>query len=206
MQQMQTTTNNCPLGDHLQKYWARLSEPERRMQLDEQALYSLTPQVLGSELAQRLPGKTVVDMLCGAGGDAIAFARNGKSVTAIEQDPARLRMAEFNASIFRIGSGIKFVQGDALEVVQGLKAEAVYLDPPWGGPDYWKKEAFTLSNFNPDGELLIAAAFQAAPTVLIKLPKNFDMGEFERIGVDAQVAEHSINGALCFRSALLHRK
>lgn len=131
-------SERCPFGEGLQRYWDRLSPREREMSLDEEALYSLAPQEVGLEIAAEIPGRSVIDAFCGAGGLAIALARKGKRVIAIDLDPARLEMARRNADLFGIEKQIEFVAGDASSRLPTMSADAVLLDPPWGGPDYWK--------------------------------------------------------------------
>ena len=44
----------------------------------------------------------MIDAGCGAGGNAIGFARGGARVTAIEQDVQRLAMARHNAEVYGV--------------------------------------------------------------------------------------------------------
>src|SRR5688500_12753574 len=78
-------------------------------QLDEEGRYSLTPEIIALEMAERVHGKHVVDLGAGAGGNAIGFARAGCTVTAIEQDAKRLALARHNARCYGVESQIRFV-------------------------------------------------------------------------------------------------
>ena len=44
---------------------------------------------------------SVADLFCGCGGNAIAFARRGISVKAVDTNAARLQMAQHNARIYQ---------------------------------------------------------------------------------------------------------
>src|SRR5204863_9636209 len=60
--------------------------------LVEDGRYSLAPEIIALEMAERVSGKHVVDLGAGAGGNAIGFARAGCTVTATEQDAKRLAL------------------------------------------------------------------------------------------------------------------
>jgi len=100
--------------------------------LDTQARRSLTPEDLALVLGRRARRCSVIDACCGAGGNAIGFARAGCKVTAIEVDPARLALAVHNAELYGVSSRVRFVVGDALEIVPALEADLLFVDPPWG--------------------------------------------------------------------------
>jgi hypothetical protein len=111
------------------------------VRLDDEARWSLTPEALALALGERAAalraGMKVVDAGCGAGGNAIGFARAGCEVIAIERAPQRLAMARHNAAVYGVAERIRFVEGDALEAIGALQAELLFVDPPWG-PDYDK--------------------------------------------------------------------
>ena len=39
---------------------------------------------------------------------------------------------------------IEFITGDYMKLAPSLKADVVFLSPPWGGPDYSKAEVFDI--------------------------------------------------------------
>lgn len=64
--------------------------------------------------ARRFRDLHVHDLCSGVGGDALALARCARSVTAVDQDPARLVLLEHNAGVF--GLDIPTLVGDATTV------------------------------------------------------------------------------------------
>jgi tRNA/tmRNA/rRNA uracil-C5-methylase (TrmA/RlmC/RlmD family) len=70
---------------------------------------------------------TVADLGCGVGMDAIALAKAGATVLAIERDPARLIFAQANAEVCGVADRINFRQGDVTTL--DWEADAVYWDP-----------------------------------------------------------------------------
>ena len=107
-------------------------------QLDEEGRYSLTPEIIAFEIAQRVSGEHVVDLGAGAGGNAIGFARAGCTVTAIEQDAKRMALARHNARCYGVESQIRFVNADGVTLLPELNADLLFVDPPWGR-DYNKQ-------------------------------------------------------------------
>nr|WP_255215929.1 trimethylguanosine synthase [Pseudenhygromyxa sp. WMMC2535] len=85
-------------------------------------------------MARWARGRPVVDAGCGVGGNAIAFAREGCPVVALERDAERLAMARHNAKVYGVAGRVRFVQGDALALApeHGGPDTLLFVDPPWG--------------------------------------------------------------------------
>src|SRR4029079_8099373 len=112
---------------------------------------------------------------CGAGGNAIGFARAGCKVTAIESDALRLRMARHNAALYGVERRIAFVHGDARELVPSLQADLLFVDPPWGRG--YDKTRLSLADL-PLLEALIAERRHFA-RLWAKVPPSFDASEID---------------------------
>ena len=186
--------NKCPLGDNLQHYWDRLSELEKKMQFDEEGLFSLAPQRVALEIAKNTQGSLVVDAFCGVGGSAIAFALIGKKVIAVDSHKGRLNMAKSNARLFQVSSRIEFIEGDCIEMLPSLNPDSIFLDPPWGGTDYGEIGKFKLSNFEPDGEELLELSFSITDSVIMRLPKNFDLDKLKIVNKSYELQHNYLDG------------
>lgn len=135
---------------------ARLEEAKRQRQrsagfsrpgviLDEETRLGLTPEQLALALGQkakraiearvdRSPSDAppaVIDACCGAGGNAIGFARAGLRVVAIEPDAERLAAARHNARVYGVSDQIELIEGDAREHLAAHPAALWFLDVPW---------------------------------------------------------------------------
>lgn len=108
--------------------------------LDDEMRIGLTPEQLALSLGERakqvlanrsLDPQSVVDACCGAGGNAIGFARAGLRVIALELDARRLAAARHNAKLYGVADRIAFVQGDARDLVAEHRAALWFLDVPW---------------------------------------------------------------------------
>lgn len=53
-------------------------------------------------------------------------------------------MAKHNANVYGVADRIEFIIGDFLSLCDSLKADCVFLSPPWGGPQYLKEECYDL--------------------------------------------------------------
>ncbi len=169
-----------PFGPELQEAWNHryelFSKFDRGIQTDVVGLYSVTPEKTAKEIAKNIKVNTIVDAFCGIGGTAIAFAGICQKVYAIDLDQNRLDMARHNAGIYGRGN-IEFVYGDFLQLAPQLKAGAVFLDPPWGGPAFMDKKNFGLNDFAPNGQQLLETAFKYFPKVILRVPQQFDFDE-----------------------------
>jgi trimethylguanosine synthase len=176
----------CPFGQDVGKYWDRrydlFSKFDDGIQLDREALFSTKPESCALSIARVLPGETVLDGLCGAGGTAIAFARKGKRVRAVDIDKRKIEMARHNSRIYGCEDRIEFINDDVRNVLRSNRtADAIYFDPPWGGPSYYMKPRFTLADFEPDGNELIRLATSRAVRIAFTLPTNFDISEIGKV-------------------------
>jgi hypothetical protein len=138
---------------------------------DEIGRMSLTPESLAMQMAAWAQGRAVVDAGCGIGGNAIAFARSGCPVLAIEADAGRLELARHNAAVYGVADKIEFVHADALALVaERSDPEAIlFVDPPWGAD--WSRGGCGLAELPLLAALLPYAASYAA--LWAKVPPSF---------------------------------
>lgn len=66
------------------------------------------------------------------------------SVIAIDLDPEKIKCARKNAAIYGVQDRIEFICADFFHVVDSgnLRADVIFLSPPWGGPDYLTSDIF----------------------------------------------------------------
>jgi trimethylguanosine synthase len=149
--------------------------------LDPEGRRSLTPEALALALGRRARRAHVVDAGCGAGGNAIGFARAGCKVTAIELDRGRLAMARWNARVYAVAERIRFLAGDARELVPELSADLLFVDAPWGGR--YDRQRVTLAEL-PLLQSLLAMRVRFA-RVWAKVPPSFDVRSLPHARVSA---------------------
>jgi len=171
-----------PFGPAYQEAWnhryALFSKFDLGIRTDAVGLYSVTPEKTAGEIAANISAGTIVDAFCGIGGTTIAFAAAGKIVYAIDIDPKRLEMARYNAGVYQ-QTDIEFIAGDFLHLAPQIHADAVFLDPPWGGPPALDKKTFHLNDFFPNGQQLLQTAFQYFTQVVLRVPEQFELSELK---------------------------
>jgi predicted RNA methylase len=155
-----------------------------RLKLDEEAFYSTTDQLTANKIArvlQRvLPDAVVTDATACVGGATLAFAAVFPRVHAIELDEVRYSYLRHNTSVLGISDKVSCIWGDALQVCAKLHQDIIFLDPPWGGPEYKSMERVSLTLSGRDLGDVCRALAPAAKYIAIKVPTNFDEDAFLR--------------------------
>lgn len=146
--------------------------------------YQVTPQAIAEHIASRFACyDVVVDPFSGCGGNIIQLARVCKHVIAIEIDPLKVRMAQHNARIYGVSDKIEWIIGDATQVLPHVRADAVFLSPPWGGLTY-SRDAFQLDDMcinGVSGTALFALARQVSNNIAYYVPKTTPAAALEAL-------------------------
>lgn len=154
----------------------------KKILMDEEALYSTTDQVTArkicDELSRFVPSTaTVIDATACIGGLTYSLTHVFKRVIAIEIDETRFGYLETNMGLLGVKGLVLCVHGDALTVCSNLDAEAIIIDPPWGGPEYKNVASLNLKLGNVDIYDVCVMLYDKNPVVkfiAIKVPVNFD--------------------------------
>ena len=95
-------------------------------------------------------------------------------VIAIDIDPKKIEMAKHNATIYGVADRIEFIVGDFFQLADTLKADVVFLSPPWGGPQYMKVDTYDLEeHLQPlPASQMMEKAKQISTNVAVFLPRN----------------------------------
>ncbi|CAN0171747.1 unnamed protein product [Ectocarpus sp. 4 AP-2014] len=184
------------------KYWGQryryFSRFDEGVTMDEEGWYSVTPEAIARHIAERVCCDVVVDPFVGCGGNAVQFALVAHLVFAIDIDPVKLEHARRNAAIYGVEDRIEFILGDAMKVLPTLKADAVFLSPPWGGPSYQGPKTFDLDSMIPpplSALEMFRAARQVTPNVVFFLPRNVDPYQVARLPAAAAAIPRGGAGA-----------
>ncbi|KAL3284721.1 hypothetical protein HHI36_018867 [Cryptolaemus montrouzieri] len=162
----------------LKKYWMRrfslFSRFDEGVKLDKESWYSVTPEIVAKHTAQRCKTDVIIDAFCGAGGNTIQFALTCKKVIAVDIDPIKIELARNNAKVYGVVDKIEFIVGDFMTLASNLKADVVFMSPPWGGPSYSNRLVYDLEKMlqpSPFSKLM-EAANTISKNVAVFLPKN----------------------------------
>ncbi|MFF6804664.1 methyltransferase domain-containing protein [Streptomyces sp. NPDC012616] len=117
-----------------------------------------------AERMKALGVTSVADLCCGIGGDAIALARAGIRVLAVDRDPAAAEAARANAEALGLSELIEVREADVTEVDTG-GYDAVFVDPARRGG---RGRIFDPEAYSPPLSWAVAAAL-AAPRAALKI-------------------------------------
>ncbi|XP_041268920.1 trimethylguanosine synthase [Onychostruthus taczanowskii] len=192
----------------LLKYWAQryrlFSRFDEGIKLDREGWFSVTPEKIAEHIAVRVSQSfncdIIVDAFCGVGGNAIQFALTSKRVIAIDIDPEKLCLARHNAEVYGVAEHIDFLCGDFMALAAGLRADVVFLSPPWGGPDYATAEIFDIQTMIcPDGFEIFRLSKKITNNIVYFLPRNADINQVASLagpGGKVEIEQNFLNNKL----------
>jgi hypothetical protein len=141
-----------------------------------------------------LSKKHITDLNGGIGGDTIAFGLVFKKVDSIEMNDETFELLEHNVKLYDLPN-VTLHHGDSTKIYN-WKTDILYMDPPWGGPDYKLKTKLDLFLGDLDIADYLEEIFQR-PTkpkhVFIKVPFNYNFEALERF---EHVKKHNV-GKFC---------
>ncbi|KAF6757438.1 Tgs1 protein [Ephemerocybe angulata] len=219
--------------EHLQKYFSqryrlfsRYSEAPGCL-LDDEGWFSVTPEKIANQIAERCRCDTILDGFCGVGGNAIAFAQTCNRVIALDVSPTRLALARHNAQIYGVADRIEFIQADYLTFIKTRalqanprKIDVIFLSPPWGGPSYLSGSTddqtaegehppYHLSSILPiDGADLFQRSRAITPNIAYFLPRNTVLSEIaelageENVEVEEEWTGSKLKALTCYYGGL----
>ncbi|XP_078396606.1 trimethylguanosine synthase isoform X4 [Cetorhinus maximus] len=192
----------------LTKYWVQryrlFSRFDEGVKLDQEGWFSVTPEKIAEHIANRVMQSfhcdIIVDAFCGVGGNSIQFALAGKRVIAVDIDPVKIDLAQNNARVYGVSEQIEFIVGDFMLLASDLKADAVFLSPPWGGPDYVNAKIFDLKTmmFHITSEIF-ALSQKITPNIIYFLPRNADIEQVASLagaGGRVEIEQNFLNNKL----------
>lgn len=184
-------TDICPFGPEYQLHWNlryKLFSKFDEAKVDAHGLYTMIPEKWALTVANEASGPNVLDVCSGLGSMSIAFARTGKSVTAIEIEADRVEMARHNARLYGVADRIEFRTQDITlpETLAALprNIDTLWIDPPWGKTvnDYRERPIVRLGDLAlGDTDLRDIASKIDCREVLFRIPRNFDIGIFAKV-------------------------
>ena len=90
---------------------------------------------------------TIIDAFAGIGGDSIFFSKYFQHVHAIEKNKTHFEVLKNNIEVLDL-SNVHLYMGNFMHIIQQAKLidtkYILYMDPPWGGPEYKKQEMIDL--------------------------------------------------------------
>ncbi len=157
------------------------------IQLTEEGKYSYTKRRDGNLTIDFLREKigplkhySILDCTGNVGGDTILFGLHFKQVHSIEIDEENFRALNHNVSLYKFDN-VHLHFGDSTKLFDKFATDIVYMDPPWGGPDYKTKTNLDVylgktrvDNFIKNDLLSDKRSAKERPKyIVLKLPFNY---------------------------------
>jgi hypothetical protein len=153
-----------------------------KLQTTEEGLYSITRKRDGERIlsiikynVKDLSNKTITDGTACMGGDTIQFAMSFHHVHSIEINSANFDCLVTNIGVYDLNN-ITLHKGDCTTLFN-WNTDVLYLDPPWGGPEYKTKTDLDLMLGSKRidvwlDEILIRK--NRPSYIILKLPHNYN--------------------------------
>ena len=177
----------------LQRYYY-FSKFDKGIIMDKESWYSVTPEEIAKYIAKLIKGKTIIDGFCGCGGNVIQFSKYCSKVYAIDISKTKLDMCKNNCKVYHCENNITFIHSDFLKMKNKIKADYIFLSPPWGGTKYKSYKVYSIKKFMyPDITEIIRVSINVAKNILFFLPRNLDLDELFNLcsSVKNEIEENS---------------
>ena len=157
-----------------------------KLKMTPEGEYSITKRKDGDVLIRHMKSvvkgmkqKTIADLTGNVGGDTILFALNFKKVFSYEIDSENFDALQNNVEIFELPN-VELQKGDSTKLYDG-STDVMYIDAPWGGPEYKEKKNMDLFLGSERIDLYVQKIMKKEKHpmyVFLKLPANYNFDRF----------------------------
>lgn len=174
-----------PFAPCIAAFYARRFELFSRyaegVRIDATSWYSITPERIAVRHAAlcAAPAGIAIDAFAGVGGNTVQLAARCERVVAIELDASRAALLAHNVRLHGASSRVDVLVGDFYQIAHRLRADCLFLSPPWGGPAYRRDRPFDVeADLSPplSAALGLARRHDVARRCVVFLPRNSDRG------------------------------
>jgi 16S rRNA G966 N2-methylase RsmD len=157
-------------------------EKRKQLKLDEEALYSVTDQYTADKISKEVKKlfpdiQTITDATACIGGNTYSFSKYFETVHAIELDILKYEYLAYNLSVLET-SNVTLWNGDSLSILPKLQQDIIFIDPPWGGPNYKEKKQIDLYLSDIELSEVCRMIKPYSKYIALKVPTNFDLDKF----------------------------
>jgi len=123
---------------------------------------------------------TITDAMACIGGDTLTFSQFFTKINAIEIDKVRFEYLKHNMELFEC-KNIEYINNDYLKIMENIKQDVIYIDPPWGGPEYKTKKNIKITIGEQKLEDICHKIIdkKLCKLLVLKLPFNYDLNELK---------------------------
>ena len=121
-----------------------------------------------------LKTKTIADLTGNVGGDTIRFGMNFKHVDSYELDKDNYEALQNNVELYDL-KNVTLHHGDSTKLFN-KNVDVIYIDAPWGGPDYKEK---TNLDLYLGTQRIDEVVEKFKGDVFLKVPNNYNFERFK---------------------------
>jgi 16S rRNA G966 N2-methylase RsmD len=156
----------------------------RKLQLTTEGLFSVSRVCASTRLVNFIKkymnnntNITITDATSNNGSDTINLALNFNKVNAIEIDPINYKVLLNNIETYKL-KNVDTYNEDSLDLLNKLKQDIIYIDAPWGGPDYKLKKNINLYLSNYEISDIYNKFKDKCKIFIFKVPFNYNFNNF----------------------------
>jgi len=171
-----------------------------RLQMTPEGLYSVTRRRDGEQmmniLKQVIPTigkKHITDATACVGSDTLRFSLEFAHVDAVEWKHDNIIVLRHNLDVYG-ATNVRVHEGDVTKIFK-WKTDVLYVDPPWGGPEYYKtaKLDVYLGPVRLDNWIeSVLKQLDRPPYIVLKLPRNYNFARIQFLPGVSQTLIHRI--------------
>jgi len=161
-----------------------------KLQLTPEGEYSITKRQDGQKILKHMLDVTgtselsVTDLTGNVGGDTILFALNFDHVDSIEISKENFDVLKHNVREYKL-KNVTLHHGDSTKVFR-WQTDILYIDAPWGGPDYKTKKKLDLYLGKERVDKFVGLILQqewAPEYIFLKVPRNYNFARLDFPGI-----------------------
>ena len=137
-----------------------------------------------------LPGKAIItDANDNMGGASLAFTNYFDHVNSVEIIPFHCKILENNLKVYDASDKVTIHCVDYLDIGNKLEQDAIFFDPPWGGPDYKKKQLMDmyLDNISICDIIKSLIDKKKIKILAIRVPFNYDFKKILELSEESHI-------------------
>lgn len=120
---------------------------------------------------------TITDGTANIGSDTIRLALKFKNVNSVEIDKLTFDYLRNNINLYKLNN-VNVYNDSILSKIKKLKQDVIYIDAPWGGPNYKKFKFIKLYLGSVEISQFYNENKDKAKLFIFKVPKNYDINYF----------------------------
>ena len=173
----------------------RFTDRERQLfKTDKVGLYSITSSDIAEDIAINIskyfkmkPNIAITDATASVGGNSLSFLIHPtfNPINLVEVSPIRANCLRNNILLIekKIQKKTYTIYTQSfMDIMMELDEDVIFIDPPWGGPDYYKYEEIDLFLSGDEPLVDICNKLFTKPRlelIVLKVPKNFGIKNFK---------------------------